>query len=141
MSKRSHSETPGVTVAHVQSWKQRIVNHVIPVYGAVTSQTFQANVAFDVSSIDVSVAGYVFSNKILGVGVAEWEGQLGKVLCATYVDGDSSKAVTWQFPRPISIDQTYTLRLYEIGSGSVWTDVSPNSADRVAVTITFHRAP
>lgn len=141
MSKRAHSETPGVTVAHVQSWKQRIVTHIVPIYGTATSVQLRPNVAFEVSSIDVSVAGYVFSNKILGVGVDEWQGQLGQVLCAAHVDGDSPRPVTWQFPRPIPVEQVYTIRLYEIGTGSKWITVSPNDADRIAVTITFHRAP
>lgn len=147
MSKRPHSETPGVSVAHVQSWKQKYVVRIQPMYG-VSTITFRPSVPFDVSSVDVSAsARLATTGGLLAVGIDEWDGALGKVLAtvvaagASPAAGESSNPIRHQFPRPLPIDQTYTLRWYSASTGSQWAAYTAAGTDQLQVTLTFHRAP
>lgn len=76
---------------------------------------------------------------VLGIGIDEWSTQLATVLCTVRYDGNGIP-VTWHFPRPIPVDQTYTLRVYRVESSSMTPFSLAVDSNWVAVTITLRRA-
>lgn len=131
-------------VAHVQPWKQSIVTYIQPILDTVnpiTTFPIRLSAPFDVASVEISMT-YDNSNttKTIGIGIDEWSGQLSDVLCFTRWDSNGAP-VTWHFPRPVPVDQTYTLRMFRAGAAGLFEPQALAAYHYVVVTITLRRSP